>query len=124
MTIYRKYLKAGIQGIVAEQLNRLILAILDDVVLLPIHCATQDDALTIFETINNRGMPLSDADIFKAKLYKLSTDRGDEFIAKWNALAKPNSAENHKWLFRIHMHVQRALNNDTGKVVALWSLFR
>jgi uncharacterized protein with ParB-like and HNH nuclease domain len=29
-----------------------------------------DKALVIFETINNRGMNLEDADIFKAKLFK------------------------------------------------------
>ncbi len=49
----------------------------------------QDDAenkaLTIFETINNRGMDLEDADIFKARLYDsaYTKEQREEFIAMW-----------------------------------------
>lgn len=43
--------------------------ILHHCILLPIACDSQDTALTIFSTLNNRGLPLSDSDIFKAKLY-------------------------------------------------------
>lgn len=44
-----------------------------------------DKALTIFETINNRGLDLEDADIFKARLYNSAytdTQRQD-FISQW-----------------------------------------
>jgi len=47
---------------------------------LPIHCESEDDALIIFETINNRGMSLTDADIFKAKLHRNSNAEKDKFI--------------------------------------------
>lgn len=42
-------------------------------------------ALTIFETINNRGMDLEDADIFKARLYDSAYTKAqrEEFIAMW-----------------------------------------
>lgn len=56
-------------------------------VLLPIECDKQDVALTIFSTLNNRGMPLSDADIFKSELYKVNTDR-EKFVEKWNYLSE------------------------------------
>ena len=98
-------------------LNNLILTLLDNVVLLPIHCGSQDDALTIFETINNRGKPLTDADIFKAKLHKASGDKKNEFIEKWNSM------ENHVWLFRTYMHVLRAKDNETEKEIRLRSYF-
>ena len=100
-----------------DKLNNLILMILDKVVLLPIHCASQDDALVIFETINNRGMPLNDADIFKAKLHKSAGDESTDFIKQWNSL------NDHEWLFRIHMNVLRAKDNDTSKEIALRTYF-
>lgn len=46
-----------------------IYALLNQAILMPISADTQDTALTIFSTLNDRGMPLSDADIFKAQIY-------------------------------------------------------
>ena len=45
----------------------------------------ENKALTIFETINNRGMDLEDADIFKARLYDsaYSEEQRKEFIDMW-----------------------------------------
>lgn len=105
-------------GQTAEALNDFILTLLDNIVLLPIHCGSEDDALTIFETINNRGMSLSDADIFKAKLYhNTPKDKQSAFIDDWNAL------ENHDWLFRILMHILRAQAGDSGKEIGMRSFF-
>ena len=100
----------------SEEFNKLILSILDNMVLLPIHCESEDDALTIFETINNRGMSLSDADIFKSMLYSNSPSKQD-FIAEWNML------EDHLSLFRILMHIRRAEKGDLSKEIALRSFF-
>ena len=59
-------------------------------ILLPIEAESQDTALRIFSTLNDRGKPLSDADIFKAQFYKYYSDKGetekDEFIKKWKDL--------------------------------------
>lgn len=41
--------------------------ILNNCILLPIEAESQDTALRIFSTLNDRGKPLSDADIFKAQ---------------------------------------------------------
>ena len=100
----------------SDCLDNLINDLLENVVILPITCSSEDDALTIFETLNNRGRSLSDTDIFKAKLYKTSQDKG-VFIDEWNAL------EEHGWLFRIHMHVLRAKNKDTSKEIGLRTYF-
>ena len=45
----------------------------------------ENKALTIFETINNRGMDLQDADIFKARLYDsaYAEEQRQEFISMW-----------------------------------------
>lgn len=102
----------------AEEFNKLIETLLYNVVLLPIECGSEDDALTIFETINNRGMSLSDADIFKAKLYhNVPKDKQSTFISNWSALNNPD------WLFRIYMHIIRASKGDTGKEIGLRAYF-
>ena len=46
----------------------------------------EDKALVIFETINNRGVELSDSDIFKARLYSkaITTQDKDEFVRLWD----------------------------------------
>lgn len=62
--------------------------ILQNCILLPIEAESQDTALRIFSTLNDRGKPLSDADIFKAQFYKFFSEIGkkDEFIKQWKAL--------------------------------------
>ena len=66
----------------------LPMRILQNCILLPIKAESQDTALRIFSTLNDRGMPLSDSDIFKAQLYKAFSDDGlkNEFIADWKEL--------------------------------------
>ena len=62
--------------------------ILNNVIFLPIETESQDAALRIFSTLNDRGLPLSDADIFKSQFYKYYAGMGrkDEFIDDWKAL--------------------------------------
>ena len=62
--------------------------ILENCILLPIEAESQDTALRIFSTLNDRGLPLSDADIFKAQFYKFygTLNKKDEFIVEWKKL--------------------------------------
>lgn len=62
--------------------------IMNNCILLPIEAESQDTALRIFSTLNDRGMPLSDSDIFKAQFYKYFSERGekDYFIKQWKEL--------------------------------------
>ena len=61
--------------------------ILNNCILMPIEAESQDTALRIFSTLNDRGLPLSDSDIFKAQFYQYykqkSEDDRDEFIKDW-----------------------------------------
>ncbi|MDM3846832.1 MAG: DUF262 domain-containing protein, partial [Aphanizomenon gracile PMC638.10] len=68
--------------------------ILRNCILLPIEAESQNTALRIFSTLNDRGLPLSDADIFKAQLYKYYGALGnkDEFIAEWKRLEEITSS--------------------------------
>jgi len=62
--------------------------IMNNCILLPIEAESQDTALRIFSTLNDRGKPLSDADIFKAQFYKYFSKLGkkDKFIKEWKKL--------------------------------------
>lgn len=92
-----------------------IYALLYQVIVLPITADSQDTALTIFSTLNDRGLPLSDADIFKAKIYN-NLDEKDKksFISNWKELEESckDSSENIQQLFYYYMFYLRALEND------------
>lgn len=66
----------------------LPIRILNNCILLPIEAESQETALRIFSTLNDRGLPLSDADIFKAQFYKYYSEKGekDSFVKKWKKL--------------------------------------
>lgn len=92
-----------------------IYALLNQVIVLPIGADTQDTALTIFSTLNNRGLQLSDADIFKAKIYhNLPDEDKKSFIAQWKALDRDatEAHESIQQLFYYYMFVLRAREGD------------
>lgn len=94
-----------------------IYALLNQAILLPICADSQDTALTIFSTLNNRGLPLSDADIFKAKIYNILKDNEkEEFISQWKALEKEatEAQESIQQLFYYYMFYLRAKENDVS----------
>jgi len=91
--------------------------ILGNCILLPIEAESQDTALRIFSTLNDRGLPLSDADIFKAQFYKYYGDIGkkDDFISEWRKLEeisstvfKPSTGTPMDELFARYMYYLRA----------------
>lgn len=99
----------------ALMIYQFIYALLNQVIILPITADTQDTALTIFSTLNDRGFPLSDADIFKAKIYNnLSEKNKEEFIEEWKELEEESSkiSESIQQLFYYYMFYLRALEED------------
>ena len=106
---------------------------IDRVYLLPIVLDGKDmaeatsRALTIFETINNRGLDLADADILKAKLYEMasSVKEGNEFILEWKNLGQKclelNISVNE--VFRYYLRIIRAQNNQTTSEPNLRNFF-
>lgn len=91
---------------------------INNVILLPIEAESQDTALRIFSTLNDRGLPLSDADIFKSQLYKHFSQEGRrrEFSDRWKALEeganktfKPMRGTPTDDLFTRYMYYRRAL---------------
>ena len=99
------------------QIYDFIYALLNQAILLPIGADSQDTALTIFSTLNNRGLPLSDADIFKAKIYNnLMGDEKESFIAQWKLLEKEAAEANEsiQRLFYYYMFYLRAKEDDVS----------
>ena len=95
---------------------QFIYALLNQAILLPITADTQDTALTIFSTLNDRGLPLSDADIFKAKIYnQLEPEAKKAFIERWKDLDEQatDANESIQQLFYYNMFYYRALEQDT-----------
>uniref|UniRef100_UPI0025D0F2AE DUF262 domain-containing protein n=1 Tax=uncultured Ruminococcus sp. TaxID=165186 RepID=UPI0025D0F2AE len=95
---------------------QFIYALLNQAILLPITADTQDTALTIFSTLNDRGLPLSDADIFKAKIYnQLEPEDKNAFIERWKDLDEQatDANESIQQLFYYNMFYYRALEQDT-----------
>lgn len=91
--------------------------ILGNCILLPIEAESQDTALRIFSTLNDRGLPLSDADIFKAQFYKHYSGKNqkDSFIEQWKELEeitgrifKPLTGTPMDELFTRYMYFVRA----------------
>lgn len=97
------------------RIYNFILTILNKTILLPISAENEDSALTIFSTLNDRGKPLSDADIFKAKIYKqLSSTERKDFIDDWKALTEGAEFldESIQSLFYYYMFFLRAQLKD------------
>lgn len=101
----------------------LPIRILGNCILLPIEAENQDTALRIFSTLNDRGKPLSDADIFKAEFYKYYSKNGkkEDFIERWRELERLssltfNSSKDSPLdeLFTLYMYFLRAKQGNTN----------
>lgn len=103
--------------------QRFCVTILKNCIILPIDCEKLDTALTIFSTLNDRGMPLSDSDIFKAQLYRAKTTPEDksEFTTAWRELTETvdEAGVSLDDLFRNYSHVIRGRNRDKTKEIGL-----
>lgn len=100
---------------------------LNNCILLPIEADNQNTALRIFTSLNDRGRPLEDSDIFKAQFYKFYLKRGtaekNRFVERWKDLAElcnknfhPRKGTPIDDLFRRYMYYLMAraeIKNDT-----------
>ncbi len=106
---------------------------LEHVYLLPIElegetlAEADNSALTIFETINNRGQSLEDSDIFKARLYEQAekSNKRDDFISKWHEFASVCQDLNMTVddLFRYYYHILRGKDGQTSNESGLREYF-
>jgi len=107
--------------------------ILDMLFLLPIQTEEKDQedsrekALLIFETINNTGLNLSDADIFKSHLYisALNERQEEKFIVNWAHLINRCKELDITILelFRIYSHILRGKEKNKDPEISLRVFF-
>lgn len=102
--------------------------ILNKIFILPIECNNQENAMRIFTTLNDRGLPLSDSDIIKGRIYaNLNTkEQKEKFAKEWKNLESKLIDEdtnekyfNMNFLFVQYMHVLRARDKDSSKEIGL-----
>jgi len=109
------------------QWKHFCLTILKKCIVLPIECDRQETALTIFSTLNDRGLPLADSDIFKAQIYKhLTTDvERKDFTNTWKDLTTTckEASISIDDVFRYYSHVLRAKAKDRSKEVGLRNFY-
>lgn len=127
------WLKSSFAAVGEEDKRRFVKYFIYKVYLLPIELKgkTEDEAneraLMIFETINNRGQNLEDADIFKAKLYNkaVSVGKKQDFLYRWigikdMCLVLEISIED---LFKYYSHIIRGSKGVTTFEVSLRDFF-
>jgi len=102
---------------------KLAVTILNRCILLPIEATNQETALTIFSTLNDRGMPLADSDIFKAQIYKANKTKKERevFSELWKELTETctDTGFTIDDVFRYYSHVLRAKAGDKTKEIGL-----
>lgn len=117
-----------------QELIKFLRFMLERVFVLPIELSApsindaEDKALNIFETINDRGMNLEDADIFKAKLYNKALDpkEKEEFINQWVGIKEACRGLNISIddLFRYYSHIIRGEEGNTKSEISLREFFQ
>ena len=106
----------------SDYFRNLVRRIMENCIILSVEAGDQDSALRIFSTLNDRGMPLADADIFKAKFYRHYTEAGklEDFKKDWQNLEercgkmlKAKSGNPMDELFTRYMYFVRAKQGIT-----------
>ena len=116
--------KEGIPNII-----KFFKKIAKSLIILPIECNSFEMSLTIFSTLNDRGLPLADHDIFRSYLYQLAHEEGkkekQEFIDNWNTIedlckkteGKAKTSINN--IFQYNMHIIRAVQGKTDNIIGI-----
>lgn len=108
--------------------------VLYDVSLLPIHtegentAKAREKALTIFGTMNNRGMPLDDSDIFKSTLYYMANRDNEQnsFVNLWKDFEERCEIIDDKLklrVFRVYSYITRGEQGVKSSEIGLRDFF-
>jgi len=106
------YLKFGVYD--STQINIFARTFLSNCQVIEIRSWNTEQAITMFNSLNSTGMPLSDADIISAQLYSNSRDIKEAFVAKWEEITKlTDSLSSRKIadltsIFQQYMYIRRA----------------
>lgn len=110
---------------------RFVNSVLDHCTFLFIKSNKEEDALRIFNTLNNRGMQLLDADILKSELYRVTEDKS-AFKNDWASFSilsrrakaiQAATSQPQDEMFRMLMMWVKASNSNTGSDIQLREYF-
>ena len=113
------YLKSDSEGI--DFLNKFTKNIIEECQIIEIKSWKVDQAITMFNSLNSAGMPLTDSDIIYSKMCAYSKNESDRDLLgeKWEYLLElTNDLENKKIvnlnaLLNQKMYLYRSINGDT-----------
>lgn len=127
------WLKESFSTASEDEKRKFVKFFIYKIFLLPIELKgkTEDEAneraLMIFETINNRGQNLEDADIFKAKLYNkaISIGKKEDFLERWIYIKEMCSSLDISIedLFKYYSHIIRGKKGITTIETSLRDFF-
>lgn len=112
----------------SAKINEIAKVILNQCEIIEIKSWNVEQAITMFNSLNSDGLPLSDADILSAKLFATSKSKNESevFSKKWNDLLLEVDALSSKGILNIdsilaqYMYIARAKNGEvvssTGSV--------
>lgn len=98
-----------------SQLNKFCRTFLEKCEIIEIRSWYTEQAITMFNSLNSTGMPLSDADIISAQLYSNSGDQREEFNELWETLSKLANELNAQKIVNIDGILQQFMYIDRAK---------
>lgn len=104
-----------------SNLNKFAKILLNECQVIEIRSWQIEQAITMFNSLNSTGLPLSDADIISAQLYSNAGENKAEFNKKWEYVNKLANDLNHRKIGDIDsilqqfMYINRAIGKDYYK---------
>lgn len=101
-----------------SQLNQFAKTFLSNCQIIEIRSWQIEQAITMFNSLNSTGMPLTDADIISAQLYANAGEQKSEFNKQWEKINRLASELNTRKIIDINsvlqqfMYINRALNKE------------
>jgi hypothetical protein len=101
-----------------SQLNQFAKIFLEKCQVIEIRSWQIEQAITMFNSLNSTGMPLSDADIISAQLYSNAGDNKKTFNEQWENINKLANELNSRNIIDIdavlqqYMYINRAINKE------------
>jgi hypothetical protein len=101
-----------------SQINSFANVFLEKCQVIEIRSWQIEQAITMFNSLNSTGMPLSDADIISAKLYSNSGENKEEFNKIWESINKLATELNSRKIIDINavlqqfMYINRSLSKE------------
>jgi hypothetical protein len=100
------------------QLNKFAKKFLNECQVIEIRSWQVEQAITMFNSLNSTGLPLTDADIISAQLYSNSKDKKEDFNKKWKQIKELADELSNRKIIDINgilqqfMYINRAIDEE------------